>query len=374
MYIYLIFFLFLFFFSPIIDINLICKYNFFNFLIEINKNEILIIEKNDFHGECLPGFIKYFIDLGYNKIDVIINPKLFKLNPLNNIFNNKLNIFVYSSKFIEKFLALGICDYYKICFFNSFKYKKGENLKNFLYKNQKFKKLLVFHNLNDIKKQNEEYFISIVLKKFNKTNNHIYEINPHFFGEYKIHNKSKKTTFITAGNIENNRKNFNILFKGIKYLIKKNIFNFHVTLIGSGIKENFYKKFSIKNKLKNYITFTGRIPYDKMYELILEADFFLPLLDPKIHSKYLKEKTSGSFQLSYGFNIPMLIEKKFSEKYGFNNKNSIIYNSEKDFFNKLKYSIEMQNETYYNLKYNLNIKAKKIEKKSIENLKLILNK
>ena len=37
----------------------------------------------------------------------------------------------------------------------------------------------------------------------------------------------------------------------------------------------------------------------------------------------------------------MIIEKKFSEKYGFDNKNSIIYNSETDFFNKLKYSIEM---------------------------------
>jgi len=304
----------------------------------------------------------------------MINPKLFKLNPLKNIFNNKLNIFVYPSKFIEKFLALGMCDYYKICLFNSFGYKKGDNLKAFLYKNQKFKKLIVFHNLNNIKKQNEEFFFSIVLKNFNKTNNYIYEINPHFFGEYKVHNKSKKTIFITAGNIENHRKNFNILFEGIKNLIKKNILNFHVIIIGNGIKKNSYKKFSIKNNLKNYISFTGRIPYDKMYKLISNADFFLPLLDPKIHPKYLKEKTSGSFQLSYGFNIPMIIEKKFSEQYGFDNKNSIIYNSETDFFNKLKYSIEMQKENYHKLKYNLNIKAKEIEKNSIENLKLILNK
>ena len=70
----------------------------------------------------------------------------------------------------------------------------------------------------------------------------------------------------------------------------------------------------------------------------------------------------------------MLIEKNFSEKYGFNHKNSIIYNSNDDFFHKLKYSIEMQNEYYQKLKYNLNIKTKEIEKISIENLKLILNK
>ena len=304
----------------------------------------------------------------------MINPILFKLNPLKNIFNNKLNIFVYPSKIIEKFITLGMCDYYKICLFNSLGYKNEEILTKYLYKNQKFKKLIVFHNLNNINKKNQQIFNIIVLKKFNKSINSIYEINPHFFGDYRIHNKSKKTTFITAGNIVNYRKNFNILFEGIEDLIKNKIFNFHVIIIGKGINENLYKNFSIKKNLTKYITFTGRIPYDKMYKLISNADFFLPLLDPKIHTKYLKEKTSGSFQLSYGFNIPMLIEKIFSEKYGFDNKNSIIYNTSNDFFNKLKYSIEMENEVYHKLKYNLNIKSKEIEKNSKENLKLILNK
>ena len=312
--------------------------------------------------------------MGYIKIDVMINPILFNLNPLKNFFNNKINIFVFPSNLIDKFITLGMCDYYKICLFNSLGYKNENNLKKYLYKNQKFIKLIVFHNLNNVNKQKKQFFNTIVLKKFNKKMNYIYEINPHFFGEYKIHNKSIKTNFITAGNISNNRKNFNILFKGIEELIKKNISNFHITIIGRGINENLYKNLSIKNNLTNYITFTGRISYDKMYELISKADFFLPLLDPKIHAKYLKKKTSGSFQLSYGFNIPMLIESIFSKKYGFNNKNSIIYNTEKDFFNKLKYSIEMQNEDYQNLKYNLNIKAKEIEKNSIENLKIILNK
>ncbi len=329
-------FFFFFFYFPIINTNIICDNNFFNFLIEINKKDILIIEKYSFHGECLPGFIKYFIDLGYNKIDILINPILYKLNPLKNLFNNKLNILVYPSKIIEKFITLGICEHYKICLFNSLGYKKEENLIKYLNKRQKFKKLIVFHNLNKINKDYENIFNIIVLKKFNKTIKSIYEINPHYFGEYKIHNKSKKTFFIT--------------------------------------NEKAYKKFSIKKKLTNYITFTGRIPYDKMYELISKADFFLPLLDHKMHTKYLKEKTSGSFQLSYGFNIPMIIEKIFSEKYGFNYNNSIIYNSKKDFFNKLKYSIEMENKDYHKLKYYLNIKAKEIEKISIENLKFILNK
>ena len=107
----------------------------------------------------------------------------------------------------------------------------------------------------------------------------------------------------------------------IKYLI------FHVTIIGGRI-ENKLKVLLNKTHLYKYVTFTGRIPYDIMYEYISKSDFFLPLLDPKYHGIYLSKKTSGSFQLAYGFIIPMLIEKTFAEKYGFNNSNSIIYNND----------------------------------------------
>ena len=84
------YFLFLFFFFRL-NGHQICENNFLNFLTEINNNEILIIEKFDYHGECLPGFIKYFIDLGYNNIDILININLNKLRPLNISFFKKQN-------------------------------------------------------------------------------------------------------------------------------------------------------------------------------------------------------------------------------------------------------------------------------------------
>jgi hypothetical protein len=341
-------------------------------LIETNKKEILIIEKYNMHSECLPGFIKYFIDLGYNNIDILINENLLKLNPFNiPLINNMINIFAYSLTTIEKFIELRICEYYKICFFNSFGYDEKQELKIYLNKNLNFKKLIVIHNLNFINKKDENNYNIIVLKNFYK-NNSFYEINPHYFGEYIFHNKSKITNFITVGNIENFRKNYNILFNSVEELIKNNIFNFHVTIIGK-IWEISIKNIAINKNLSEYITFTGKITYDEMYQKISQADFFLPLLDPKKHIKYLKEKTSGSFQLVYGFNIPMIIEKTFADKYEFDNKNSVIYFSEKNFFNKLNDSINMKNQEYQKLKYNLKIKTKEIEKKSLENLKRLLN-
>ena len=111
-----------------------------------------------------------------------------------------------------------------------------------------------------------------------------------------------------------------------------------------------------------------------MYKYISKSDFLLPLLDPDQQSLYLSKKTSGSFQLVYGFNIPIIIQKIFAEKYEFNNSNSIIYDNNQDFFNKLNYSINMKNDEYIYLKKNLKKMKNNIEKKSINNLKLILNK
>ncbi len=62
------------------------------------------------------GFIKYFQDLGYKNIDILINTKINKLRLLNiSSFNNKLNIFEYPSNLIDDFIILGMSNYYKIC-------------------------------------------------------------------------------------------------------------------------------------------------------------------------------------------------------------------------------------------------------------------
>ena len=111
-----------------------------------------------------------------------------------------------------------------------------------------------------------------------------------------------------------------------------------------------------------------------MYKNIAKSDFFLPLLDPNIHTKYISDHTSGSFQLSYGFNIPMVIEKTFANAYNFDNNNSIIYNKNNDFCNKLKDAINLNEEVYKKLKDELKLKSKEIEKISLENLKKILKK
>ena len=45
-------------------------FDFFN--TTIKNNTILIFEPNKYHQECIPGFSKYFLDLGYN-IDILVH-------------------------------------------------------------------------------------------------------------------------------------------------------------------------------------------------------------------------------------------------------------------------------------------------------------
>lgn len=342
------------------NINSICENNFFSFNKERNKNEVLIIEKKRVHGECIPGYIKYLLDLGYHNIDVLMNDRLYGLHTLNlSIFNGNVNELVYPGNKIDDIIFKhNICDFYQICFFNTI---YSFDINKFHFNNSK--QLFLAHSVPEIKPKLLTMGNAIVIKKFNESQEKVYEVNPHYFGFYDYHKKNKITHFVTAGNYNNNRKNFNLLIKSVEFLEKLNKKDFHLTIIGDG------KKPILSDKIKNFITFTGRIPYDTMYNIISKCDFFLPLLDPIFHLKYAKTLTSGSFQLSYGLNIPILIHSFFAEVYNFDNGNSIIYEDDEDFIDKLVDVIEMNEETYANIKINLEKKAKKIYKDSLSNLK-----
>jgi hypothetical protein len=348
-----------------------CKNNFLSFINEIKQKEILIIEIKNKHGECIPGYIKYFSILGYRNIEILITRELYNQNILDfNHFKLKVNFLIFSHREIDKFISLGMCDFYKICFFNTLDIGMLK-MRKYLQSKHKFKSILVLHNKKNLKKFDIYYNNIVVLKKF-KNNFPFYEINPHYFGEYGYHIKSNITNFVTAGNFLKQKKNFNILINSANKLISNNIFNFHITIIGNGYKKLI--NLVLKKKLTKYITFTGRISYSLMYKYISKNDFFLPLLDPNIHKHYLKYLTTGSFQLSYGFNIPLIIEKTFADAYKFNNNNSIVYNKNEDFYYKLKEAININKEKYEQIKNGLKIKTKKIEINSIYNLKKILNK
>lgn len=332
---------------------------------EINK--ILVVEMNCCHGECLPGNVKYLQELGY-KVDVILNEKQEKESPLF-MFSNVSTLYLSENDIIN-FLNSSALERYKICLFNSniIYSKKNKSIFDlFNYKKSNVKFLCVEHRLENIPTLSHKA-ICIVLKKFTKTKL-AYEVNPHYFGDIQQHIRNKVITFICVGNIDERRRNYSILIKGIEDLHLRNIKNFKVIIIGKG------NILDIPENIRSYFDIKGRLSYQEMYKEMQNADYFLSLLDPtnKEHERYLKYGTSGSFQLIYGFKIPCIIADKFAYQHGFNEHNSIIYSENKYFSEALKIAIEQTETDYYKMQKQISIYSEFVHKNSLSNLKLALS-
>ena len=332
-----------------------------------NQKNILIVEVNNCHGECLPGHIKYFQDMGY-EVDVLINKAQQKENPLY-MFNNICVTYQLPEHIIKKLNSVSAKEY-DLCFLNSntiYGYNALSILNLITPRTSLPKILYVEHDTNDI--CNISFTTTpIVLKKFNNSDT-VFEVNPHYFGEFPYHEKNKITKFIVAGNIENKRKNHQLLISAVTRLVNKGINNFVITIIGKG------DSLSIPENISSYFDIKGRLSYPDMYKEMSEADYFLTLLDPSNseHNRYLKSGTSGSFQLIYGFNMPCLIAKKFARKHHFNSENSIIYSRNSQLASAMISAINTSDAEYQKMKNNLHLLSDNIYKNSLQNLYEAIN-
>ena len=86
------------------------------------------------------------------------------------------------------------------------------------------------------------------------------------------------------------------------------------------------------------------------------------------HNRYLNENVSGALQLSLGFSIIPLIDEKFSDTFGLNKNNSIIYKNN-DLFSAMVKAINMDQNSYISLQNELTSLQMKYREESINNIK-----
>lgn len=333
---------------------------------KVDENTILIIELNPCHNETVVGYCHYLKQLGYN-VEILVN-KLSETDFLNidgvkiweflyedilRLFKNanftKYERIIFNSKIIYKTEAIDIVDVCK-------KLPTGQQ-----------PNLYVQHHLEKI---NEDILNQIILANPNNIKeweNNI--VNPHYFVENIEHKKNNITEFVVVGEISRKRKNFDLLLKAVEELLEKNVDNFQVKVIGHADSAK------IPEKLSANIKILGRLSFQQMYDEVLNSDFILPLLDKNIVEleRYITQGTSGSFQLSYGFAKPCVIQKCFAEKYALNNENAIIYNENEEFSSKLLQAIELSNSEYQNICKSLKCTSLMIQEKSLKNLKRLLD-
>jgi glycosyltransferase involved in cell wall biosynthesis len=346
----------------------------------VRPHSILVAEVNDCHGEVIPGYVKYLLDLGYDNVDVLMIPELYKYNPLCRFRDDRINILVLPLALLTDFFALSerINKYDTILFTSQVIYKPLSNevtpeTRIFDYfpalNEYRDKIVAVEHHIEYLDADLLKLGKVITLADFNAAGERAISVNPHYFGEIKVTPKSSGiANFIVVGAIESYRRNTELLIQAILKLHEHDPGQFKITVIGRGNIGD------IPYEIQQYFDIRGRVGFEEMFSAMEEADFFLCLLDPTNpeHDRYISAGTSGAFQLIYGFAKPCLIAEKFAEMHGFTNENSLVYRSNDDLAGTMRRAIQMRAETYEDTQKALTRMTDGIYRRSLETMKKIM--
>lgn len=351
--------------------------DFDNFLYhDIRPNSVLMVEFNSFHGECLPGMAKYFIDLGYN-VDVCLDPTELDIEPFADFNSDKIRLFRTSKATLKRIITNDVVEKYAHVYINSDQtYDHGlASVFDYIGSNIKFPEGKIVTMCHHAEKFEElepksDKFAVVTLNNLPILEGRNYAmVNAHYFGDFKRTTKNNVVNFICVGIIESARKNHSLLFDAVDYLLQRGINNFKITIVARG------GNLRIPQHIRPYLDFKGRLSYKDMYTELKKADFYLPLFDVENHDheRYLTCGSSGSYQLIYGFKLPCIIPHKFQTKVnGFNNENSLGYEQNADLGSAMKTAIEMTEKQYKEKVVAIEKLSAEIYATSAENMKKIL--
>ena len=168
----------------------------------LKENTVLMLEANDFHGEIMPGYVKYLIDLGYN-VDLLATEHHLKDLALCRLETDKLQTYYTNISTIEKIIQNPeIMNRYSGFFINTLGlFRKDRNIKSPAFINKYFKDIHlpnngfcinVCHNIDQLKSTSPKLPNCIAL---GKTKIDLPIVNPCYFGNISITPKNNKTVF-----------------------------------------------------------------------------------------------------------------------------------------------------------------------------------
>lgn len=346
---------------------------------KVPAKTVLLAEPNAFHGECLPGYVKYFRKLGYDVV-ILCRYANYKEDPFCR-FADPPKRYCLTIWGMRKYLRSSKIKEYEYVLLTSARSYMEEYRYYWRYPDF-LKKLpagkhgygLIEHEFGaasygefwNKQEENSRYLNELfdhtfVLTGFSFEEHAIPMLNPHYFGEIKPKRdlSDGKKIFAAVGKISEGTRNFAQLFDALMRFPGDP--DYEIRVIGSGTLE------AVPEKIRSKIKILGRLNFEDMYRNLEEADFFLPLLDPEKQKAYLKYCTTGSRQLILGFNMISLMQKDFAEHYGFSSENAILYDD--DPTDALVRALTMTKEEYRKMKCDLENVRKDVEGESLRNLK-----
>lgn len=333
---------------------------------EIQPKTIVVFEPNPYHLECMPGFIKYYTDLGYN-VDILMRngseEALERFEPKDKIrifkFRELKNVEFYADKIFEKckkydYSMIHTADPHKKDMILKLRYPENPN-SIFVLHNYKSLEVL---KLEGFRQKNQTFGLA----DYGSLN----YVNPNYFGKVAHHEKNDCTTFFITSTP---KRDYTPLISAARKLDEQGI-NFKVNVTGH--TDTFCKDL-IPEDLRKYFEFYGKVSYQKMYKIIENSDYILINLDPDLEEDnyFRTERATGSAQLGYGFHKPIIIQSAFADTYKLTSDTAFIY-KDRDMLSAMKKAIDTTPEQYGVMRDKMQALCEKIYNISLENVKKAL--
>lgn len=344
--------------------------SFVRFMImRVGRKTVLLVEPNAFHGVVLPGYYKYFRDLGY---EVVLFVRY--ANSKDSVFCRcveRPRMLVFSPVSMRWALrARKISQFDFVLLTSNQMFDQGVRVNGEyagylgLVPRARYGVFHVEHSFfPDEQIYSADFDDMFLLTRRTYNGGEVPMLNPHWFGNVsRTPLNQGKRVFIAVGEVKNKNCSIPLLLEAVRQLEKW--FDFEVWLVGGGADA------LLAEALPKSVRTFGYQPFKEMFELMEHADFMLPLLDPKYdaHKRYLKGITSGACLLILGFSKVPLIHSDFAKVYGFSENDSILHGDDR-IEQAMERALTMTEEEYADLQQSLQILERDVYNESLENLK-----
>lgn len=326
------------------------------------------------HGEIVPGYAKLLLDLGY-RVTVLMTPDRIDEGLFSRFVHPDLTLMRLSQRRIARLARAGGLAKAGVVLVSTLgklpTTPSGHpDLRRAFGERQPERLLLVEHDAGPKIERGIWDPSWLTLRRLVGVDATSVVVNPHHFGT--IQDKSKtsgKTVFVMVGAARSGRRDGSLIENAVRRLLAAGQTTFEVRLIGKPSPGG------IAPDLTEHMIELGRVDFAHLYDEVEQGDFILTALSPKIsaHKLYATVKTTGSFQLCYGFHKPCLVHRDFVDGTAIGPANSLLYADLTSLTEAMTVAIQMSAADYNTLRGAMAQDAQVLYQSSLEALRGRIN-
>ena len=163
-------------------------------------------------------------------------------------------------------------------------------------------------------------------------------VNPHDFGPTAARGApGRPVRFLMVGAAQPTRRNQGLVYAAFEALKAAGQDGFQLRLVGAPGGP------PLPAALTPHVVSLGRVDFRQLYAEAEAADFLLTAFQPDnpAHDAYRTTKTTGAFQLSYGFRLPAIVHRAFTIGSILTEETAVLYDSDDALASTLAGCLEM---------------------------------